>query len=115
MPIKDIYVMSDEAISAEVGQRIEQLRLEANMTQETIATELGITRKTYRSAINGVGKFSTVIGILRILGRLELMEEFVPETPYSPIELMKMRGRKRRRATGGFSAKTSKHDEDPGW
>jgi len=116
MPIKDVYVMSDEAIAAEIGQRIEQLRLEADITQEAIAEELGITTKTYRATIKGRGKFSTLIGILRVLGQLELMDRFIPETPFSPMALLKLRGRQRQRASGLSGVKKeSSGEEDLGW
>ncbi|MCG8017962.1 MAG: helix-turn-helix transcriptional regulator [Candidatus Thiodiazotropha sp. 'RUGA'] len=98
MTSRNLYRMSDQALASEVGGRIEQLRLEANITQKTIADQLGITAKTYRSTIQGHGKFETMIGILRILGKLELVEAFVPETPLSPLMLMKLKGRKRKRA-----------------
>ena len=45
MPTKDIYAMTDLAIAKEIGQRIEQLRLEANISQDFIAKELNITKK----------------------------------------------------------------------
>ncbi|MCW8932791.1 MAG: helix-turn-helix domain-containing protein [Gammaproteobacteria bacterium] len=99
MPINSIYSMSDLAIAKEIGQRIEQLRLETNITQGFIANELGITTKTYRNAINGQSKFETIIGILRVLEHLDLVERFIPEMPFSPIELMKLKGKQRQRAS----------------
>ncbi|MEJ2620444.1 MAG: helix-turn-helix transcriptional regulator [Candidatus Thiodiazotropha sp.] len=90
--------MSDHALAAEVGARIEQLRLESNITQKMVADKLGITPKTYRSTIQGHGKFETIIGILRVLGKLELIDGFVPETPLSPLMLMELKGCRRKRA-----------------
>ncbi|MCP3852347.1 MAG: helix-turn-helix transcriptional regulator [Gammaproteobacteria bacterium] len=104
MPTKDVYSMTDSAIAKEVGQRIEQLRLESNITQEHIANELGITIKTYRRAINGQSKFEYIIGILRIIEHLDLVENFIPQTPFSPIELVKLKGKKRQRASGQDNA-----------
>ncbi len=117
MTFRNLYRMSDQALAAEVGERIEQLRLEANITQKTIADQLGITAKTYRSAIQGRGKFETVIGILRALGRLELVDTFVPETPLSPLMLMELKGRKRKRAAPVKEQAGSMDDQkdDLGW
>jgi putative transcriptional regulator len=118
MTVKDIYRMSDQALSAEVGERIEQLRLESNITQKTIADRLGITPKTYRSVIQGHGKFETLIGILRALGKLELVDAFIPETPPSPLALMELRGRMRQRAAPAKKYETAMADdeeEDLGW
>lgn len=118
MTVKDIYRMSDQALAVEVGERIEQLRLESNITQKMIADQLGITPKTYRSVIQGHGKFETLIGILRVLGRLELVDAFVPETPPSPLALMELRGRMRQRAAptrNDETATVDNEEEDLGW
>lgn len=98
---QDYYSMTDQAISAEFGRRIEQIRLESNLSQEFIAKSVGISETTYRQAIKGKAKFEVVIGILRALNRLDNLEQFLPETPYSPIARMKMEGKKRKRASGG--------------
>jgi len=117
MPIQSIYSMSDSAIAKEIGQRIEQLRLETNITQESIADELGITTKTYRNAINGQSKFELIIGILRVLNHLDLVERFIPETPFSPIELIKLKGKQRQRASRQNKNKLTpvKDDVDSQW
>jgi transcriptional regulator with XRE-family HTH domain len=109
--------MSDQALAAEVGGRIEQLRLESNITQKMIADKLGITPKTYRSTIQGHGKFETMIGILRVLGKLDLIDSFVPETPLSPLMLMELKGRKRKRAAPakGSEVSTDSLKDDLGW
>ncbi|MBD2860211.1 helix-turn-helix transcriptional regulator [Spongiibacter sp. KMU-158] len=109
--------MSDEAIAAEIGQRIEQRRLEANISQQSIANALGITPKTYRNTISGKGAFSNIIGILRALDSLDLIENFVPKKPFSPIELMKMEGNKRKRARERDNQKAGlkPSSEDANW
>lgn len=116
MPTKNLYSMTDEAIAAELGGRLEQLRLEADITQEFIAGELGITTKTYRATIKGRGKFATLIGILRVLGQLELVDRFIPETPFSPMALLQLQGRQRQRASGaGVRKQDPNGEEDLGW
>jgi len=100
MPIADIYALSDEALAAEVGQRIDQLRLEQNVTQEQLAQAVGITEKTYRRLVAGGGKFETLIAVLRALGRLELVETFIPRSTFSPLQLAKLKGKERQRASG---------------
>ena len=116
MPFKDKYSMTDRAIAREVGQRIDQIRLEKNISQKDIAENVGITIKTYRNLIDGGGKFETVISVLRMLGHLELVDSFIPEATFSPLELMKMRGKKRKRASGGRrDSGTSKQNEELDW
>jgi len=104
--------MSNRAIAAEIGRRIEQLRLEQNLTQEQVAQEIGLTRVSYRNLINGGGKFENLIGVLRVLGHLDALERFMPETPFSPMEQLKMRGKKRRRASGRQLASTPATDDN---
>lgn len=90
--------MTDSAIAAELGNRLEHLRLKRNMTQMELANEIGITAKSYRQLITGGGKLENMIAALRALNCLEQLDNFLPETPPSPLEQLKWRGKQRRRA-----------------
>ena len=91
--------MSNQAIAAEIGQRITQLRLEKNLTQQQVADEIGMSRMGYGKLEKGAGKFENMIATLRVLQRLDLIEHFIPETPFSPMEQLKLKGKQRQRAT----------------
>lgn len=93
-------VMTDQAVAAEIGRRIDQMRLERNMTQQEVADAVGLSRVSYAKLVSGQAKFSNVIAVLRALDQLHLVEQFVPDTVFSPIEQLKMQGRQRKRATG---------------
>ena len=99
MPNKDVYEMSDQAIAGMIGQRIEQIRLETNVTQEELADSVGITPKTYRKLVDGGGKLETLIAVLRALDRLELADTFIPQESMSPLALVKLKGKERQRAS----------------
>lgn len=99
MSKKNYYAMKDSTIAAEIGQRLEKIRLELNISQQKIMEELGISDGTYRAAIHGRMKIDVLIGILRILGKLENIDNFLPETPFSPLALLKREGKKRKRAS----------------
>jgi len=105
----DFHKMSDEAVAAEIGRRIEQLRLEKNLTQQQVADEVGLSRVSYRNLVNGGGKFENIIAVLRVLGKIDLLEQFIPDTPFSPMAQLKMQGKRRQRAAGrrGAAKKTS--------
>jgi transcriptional regulator with XRE-family HTH domain len=62
--------MTDDAMAAEIGSRIEQLRLEKNLTQQQVADAIGISRVSYGKLVRGQGKFTNVIAVLRVLGQL---------------------------------------------
>jgi len=98
MPV-EFYEMTDEAIARDIGARLDQLRLEANLSQQQIADELGITPKTYRNIIQGKAKLENIIGILRVLNQLEQLDNFIPPASFSPLEMLAMQGKKRQRAS----------------
>ena len=90
--------MTNTAIAAELGNRLENLRLERNMTQIALADEIGITAKSYRQLIAGGGKLENMIAALRALNCLQQLDNFLPEAPPSPLEQLKLQGKQRQRA-----------------
>ncbi len=98
------YSMTSKAIAQELGQRIEQLRLEQNMTQQQVADEVGLSRVSYRKLVTGQAKFENIISVLRVLGKLELVEQFIPEATFSPMEQLKLQGKQRKRAKPATSS-----------
>ncbi|MCX7555147.1 helix-turn-helix transcriptional regulator [Marinicella sp. S1101] len=109
--------MNDAAVAAEIGQRIRQLRLEKNLTQQQVADEVGLSRLSYRRLETGEAKFVNVIAVLRFLGGLEALNQAIPETVFSPIEQLKLQGRKRQRASSKRQDENaqSKSLDDQGW
>ncbi|HEY7952211.1 MAG TPA: helix-turn-helix transcriptional regulator [Solirubrobacteraceae bacterium] len=93
--------LTDEATLAELGARLERTRLERNLTQRELADEAGVERKALQRLEAGQPvRLSTFIRVLRVLGLLEALERLVPEPTPSPIELLKLHGHRRRRASG---------------
>jgi transcriptional regulator with XRE-family HTH domain len=92
--------MTDEAIATEIGRRIEQLRLERNFTQQYMADAAGLSRVSYRKLEAGEVKFVNLIAALRALDQLHTLEQMLPNTVFSPIEQLKLKGKVRKRATG---------------
>ncbi len=90
--------MTSKAIAQALGQRIEQFRLEQNLTQQQVADEVGISRVSYRKLAQGQAKFENIISVLRVLGKLDLVEHFIPEATFSPMAQLKLQGKKRQRA-----------------
>jgi transcriptional regulator with XRE-family HTH domain len=100
--------MSDAAILAEIGQRLRRARLNQNMTQADLAHRAGIGRRTLQKAEDGqVTTLETLVAILRGLGLLAQLDQFLPEPPPSPVELAKLQGRTRQRASGRRDADQS--------
>ena len=95
----NIETMTNQTIAQEIGNRIEQMRLEQNLTQQQIADEIGLSRLSYRRLAQGSGKLENIIATLRVLGRLDLLEQLVSEIAFSPMEQLKLKGKQRRRAS----------------
>lgn len=103
--------MTNEAVATELGRRIEQLRLERNITQENMADTIGVTRKTYSKLEKGQCKLETLVAALRVLGQIHQLDQLLPETLFSPLELLKSEGKQRQRARSG----KDDPDMDIGW
>ena len=98
---------SDDAILKELGQRIAQYRLNRNLTQNALADEAGVSKRTIIRVENGDStQASNLLRILRALRLLGNMEALIPEPPASPIQQAKMQGKRRQRASA--HSKTSK-------
>lgn len=93
--------MTDEAVAAELGERIRRTRLEGDLTQFALAARAGVERKAVQRVEAGESvRLTSFIRILRGLGLLDGLDRLVPEPTPSPIELLKLRGRQRQRASG---------------
>jgi len=104
-------IMTNAAIAAELGGRIERLRLDRNMTQADLADDIGITTKSYRQLVAGGGKLENIIAALRALNCLEQLDNFLPSAPPSPLELLKLQGKQRQRAHNYPLAKLQNHGD----
>ena len=96
----DFYALSDKAIEAALGERFKALRLRKNITQQELADATLLSLNTIKALESGSGKLSTIIAVLRELGALDQLDSFIPETTVSPMQLAKMQGKVRERASG---------------
>lgn len=104
--------LSDRAVMALIGQRIQKERLNQNMTQDELAVRAGIGARTVRSLEAGrKPTVETMIRALRVLGRLGTIDAFLPEPGLSPLQLAKLQGRERQRASGRRQACSSRKKE----
>ena len=96
----DWYGMSDIEIIREIVKRIKQIRLSKNISQQTLSGKTGIHRVTL-SKIERGQKISllTIIQILRGLDELQRLENIIPEDKLSPLQLARLYGRTRKRAS----------------
>ena len=96
----NIIGMSDKAIIKEIGRRVKRKRLEGNFTQQETADLAGISRTTVSDLERGYPfEILTLIHILRALNALDEIDSFLPDPGISPLQLAKMRGKERQRAS----------------
>lgn len=101
--------MSDKAILAEIGERISRHRLNRNITQTDLAAQAGVARIVVQRLEGGRGcTLENLIRIMRSLGILEQLDAFQEAPELSPLQLARLKGRKRLRAAGQRSTRIPK-------
>lgn len=92
---------TDDAILHNLGARIARMRLERNLTQAELAAHAGISKRTVERLESGsvAAQLSAFIRVCRALDLLERFEMLLPESPPSPVEQLKLRGKTRQRAS----------------
>lgn len=98
--IMTIYGMSDMAILREMGHRLRKKRLRQNLTQQKVADLAGVSRTTISEMERGNPfEVLTLIQVLRALRSLDSIDAFLPDPGISPLQLARMRGKERQRAS----------------
>lgn len=91
---------TDEAILAELGQRLTQARLARNLKQEDLASAAGLSKRTVERLETGRSvQLSNFIRAFRALGMAENLDRLVPESGPGPLAQLKLRQRQRHRAS----------------
>jgi len=97
----DTPVKSNLAWQQDLGARLQAHRLNQNLSQAQLAAATGLARKTITNLETGHGgTLLTLIAVLRGLHLLDQLEAFIPAPGPSPLQLVKLAGKQRRRATG---------------
>lgn len=91
---------SPNYIACALGERLKRIRLNLDMTQEEVANKAWVSRRTVLNAEKGNVKLSDLIAILGALNMLNNFNVLIPEVPLSPIQLLKLKGKARKRASG---------------
>jgi len=94
---------------SELGRRLARVRLERNLTQAQLAEQAGVSKSTVERLESGsvATQLSGFIRVCRVLDVIERFEMLVPEPVLSPIEQLRLGGRKRRRASATRRVKAS--------
>lgn len=102
------------AIATELGDRIKVARLNADLTQKELAQKAGISLKAVTNSEKGKSTLESIVAILVALELTEQLNSFIPKQGISPVQLAKLQGKERKRATG-TSKTITKSKVTPSW
>ena len=106
-------LLDDGAILKEIGARISQNRINFQLSQARLAEEAGVSKRTIERIESGQStQMSSMIRVLRVLELLPGLDALIPETGSRPLDLLKLEGRKRRRA---YSGRNKNDEKDAAW
>jgi transcriptional regulator with XRE-family HTH domain len=96
--INNWHSLSDQAIVRELGLAIRQMRLQANLTQQEVASKAGLDRVTISKLENGgSASLITLIQILRVVDQLDVLNAIHEGGSTSPLQAAKLQGKTRQR------------------
>ena len=107
--------MSPAAIAEEFGNRLKQARLNADLTQAELASKTGLNRRTILNAEKGDVQLKNLIAILVSLGMADQLNLFLPVQEISPLQLAKLKGQKRQRASKSTKRKSQIREDKSLW
>jgi len=111
-------LLNDDAVLAELGARITSRRLEMQLTQAALAEQAGIAKRTLeRMEAGQASQLATLVRVLRVLDAASGLDNVIPESGPRPMDLLKQKGKVRKRASGQRAAQTTgkpwRWDETP--
>lgn len=104
--------LSASAIAEELGERLKQARLNQNLTQAEVAESVGVSRRQVMNAEKGKAQLEVFVAILAALNLTSHLELFLPKQQISPLQLARLQGRQRQRASG---QKAAEEEGEPEW
>ncbi|MCB1231654.1 MAG: helix-turn-helix transcriptional regulator [Verrucomicrobiae bacterium] len=114
MNFQSLY--NDKAVLTEIGNRLNRKRLELNLTQAQLAEEAGVGKRTVERLESGEStQLSTFVRLLRVLGWIDGLDALLPKSEPSPMELLKLKGKQRQRASSSEPNDRVKEDGTTAW
>lgn len=109
--MKIVPFSSTPEILAELGHRIKTMRIDMSITQKELAMRTNLSMRTISNLETGKDvSFSTVIEVLRALGKLPRLDLLIAEQQVRPSQIVAL-GKPRERA----SSKAAPKNETTPW
>lgn len=100
--------LSDNAVLAELGERIARQRIDRELTQARLAEQAGIAKRTLeRMEAGSSAQLSSLIRVLRALNLLESLDALIPGAGPGPLDWLKRDGKRRQRASSRAADKSA--------
>lgn len=98
--------LNDDAVLAELGERLAHRRIQQGLTQATLSRQAGVSRSTVDRLERGHSvQLNNLVRVLRALGLLDSLDVLLPPATPTPMELLEREGKRkrapRRKASGG--------------
>ena len=113
--IMELGNISPAAIAEEIGNRLKQARLNADLTQDEVASLSGLDRRAILNAEKGKVRLENLVAILVSLGMADQLNMLLPVQEISPLQLAKLKGKKRQRASRSKNRKARIREDKPSW
>ncbi len=112
----DIYMLTDTAILAKIGEKVKAVRLKQNITQQSLAEAANVSLSTIKKIEKGeIRSFDALLLMLRTLGMLDTLQQLVEEEQLSPSEYYNMvqasKTHQRKRAVGKLNSTRKEESE----
>ena len=106
--MKITKLLSDDLILTELGKRLGRARLDRQLSQAKLAEQAGVSKRTLERIEAGASAQSvSLVRILRVLDRLSNLDRLIPESGPSPLDLLKRKGKIRKRASSSRQTKVA--------
>ncbi len=110
------YSKSDKLIAEDIGKFVKHHRLQKNLTQTEVATKAKISRSTLSLLERGeTVTVVTLLQVLRVLEKLNVLDAFLVSKQISPIALAKLESKERQRARNKRGLGKDNLDNDSSW
>jgi transcriptional regulator with XRE-family HTH domain len=97
-----------EDLERNLGKKLTKLRLQKNITRETLSTQAGVSITALRNLEGGKGAtIKTLLRVVRALNREDWIESLAPIASINPLQLMQQK-QPRQRAR---SLRTKENDD----
>ncbi|MBN1187728.1 MAG: helix-turn-helix transcriptional regulator [Bacteroidales bacterium] len=94
------YSLTEDQILSEIGKRLKEIRLNLDMSQKKLGELIGKAPDEISRIESGKPiTLKSFLRILRALDKLENLDTAIQTPGISPIEMMKMEEKKRKRAS----------------